>query len=273
MTVPAIRKFDPARMFNPQSVSLSGSNTLFGQQILANLRAGGFKGGIGTDENEVENADLALVADAPEHVEAALVRHARMGARGAMVLSHNVEGVGGMARAAGIRVLGPHSFGLMLPGTGLNATPFGLMPPKGRVALVGQSSSIARTVIDWAVPNAVGFSHLLGIGGNSDMGFGLVLDHFSRDPGTAAIMIELDRLRDPKAFFSAARAFDTCNCSVDSVTPVTSAPVVSARYRPRPPQPDPISSTRSPGRSNSLAARCRFLASWASSSDISDDSK
>jgi acetyltransferase len=206
MTVPAIRKFDPARMFNPQSVSLSGSNTLFGRQILANLRAGGFKGGIGTDENEVENADLALVADAPEHVEAALVRHARMGARGAMVLSHNVEGVGGMARAAGIRVLGPHSFGLMLPGTGLNATPFGLMPPKGRVALVGQSSSIARTVIDWAVPNAVGFSHLLGIGGNSDMGFGLVLDHFSRDPGTAAIMIELDRLRDPKAFFSAARA-------------------------------------------------------------------
>ena len=206
MTVPAKRKFDPARMFNPESVSLSGTAGAYGQQILASLRGGSFQGGIGTDDDELDNADLALVADPPEHVEAALHRHARMGARAAIVLSHQVQGLGAMARAANLRVLGPNSFGLMLPGAGLNATPFGLMPPRGRMALVGQSSSLARTVIDWAVPNAVGFSHLLGIGGNEDMGFGLVLDHFSRDPNTAAIMIEIDRLRDPRSFFSAARA-------------------------------------------------------------------
>jgi acetyltransferase len=206
MTVPAKRKFDPALMFNPQSVSLSGTAAAYGQQILANLRAGGFTGRIGTDDDEVENADLALVADTPDKVESALHRHARMGARAAMVLSHNVTGIAAMARAANLRVLGPNSFGLMLPGTGLNATPFGLMPPRGRMALVGQSSSLARTVIDWAVPNAVGFSHLLGIGGNADMGFGLVLDHFSRDPQTTAIMIEVSKLRDPRSFFSAARA-------------------------------------------------------------------
>jgi acetyltransferase len=206
MTVPATRKFDPARLFNPESISLSGTRTTYGQQILANLRAGGFKGAIGTDTDELDNADLAVLADAPEKIGAALRRHAKMGARGSIVLSHGVQDLGGQARAAGLRALGPNSFGLMLPGTGLNATPFSLMPPRGRVALVGQSSSIARTVIDWAVPNAVGFSHLLGIGGNVDMGFGLVLDHFSRDPNTAAIMIEIDRLRDPRSFFSAARA-------------------------------------------------------------------
>ncbi len=206
MTVPAKRQFDPARLFNPESLSLSGTSTALGQQILANLRAGGFSGPIGTDDAEIPNADLALLADAPEHIAAALQRHARMGARGAIVLSHGVQNLGPMARAAGLRTLGPNSFGLMLPGTCLNATPFTLMPPRGRVAFVGQSSSIARTVIDWAVPNAVGFSHILGIGGNADMGFGLVLDHFSRHPGTAAIMIEIDRLRDPQTFFSAARA-------------------------------------------------------------------
>ncbi len=49
MTVPAKRNFDPARLFNPESISLSGAHTVLGQQILANLRAGGFTGPIGTD--------------------------------------------------------------------------------------------------------------------------------------------------------------------------------------------------------------------------------
>jgi len=206
MAMPSKRRFDAARFFHPERVSLSGARTPFGQLVLANLRAGGFTGQLGTDDDEVENADVALIADAPEDIAAALRRHARMGARGAFVLSHKVKGVGEMARAAGIRVVGPHSFGMVLPGLGLNASPFALMPQRGRMALVGQSSSIARTVIDWAAPNAVGFSHMIGIGGNTDIGFGLVLDHLSRDPGTAAIMVEIDKLRDPKLFFSAARA-------------------------------------------------------------------
>lgn len=206
MTVPAKRKFDPARLFTPESVNLSGTSTSFGAQILANLRAGGFTGPIGTDDAPVDNPDLALLADAPEHIGHALRHHAKLGAHGAIVLSHQVRNLAEMSREAGLRALGPNSFGLMLPGLGLNATPFALMPQPGRMALIGQSSSLARTIIDWAVPNAIGFSRLLGIGGNAEMGFGLVLDHFSRDPSTAAIMLEIDHLRDPRSFFSAARA-------------------------------------------------------------------
>ena len=204
MAIAAIRRFDPARLFHPESVSLSGTSTPLGQQILANLRTAPFTGTIATEADKLQNADLALVADNAADVPAALARHAAAGARGAIVLSQT-PGLAAMAQAAGIRVLGPHSFGLGVPGLGLNASPFALMPPRGRVAFVGQSSSIARTVIDWAVPNAVGFSHFVGIGGNSDIGFGLVLDHISRDPATTAIMMEVDRLRDPAQFFSAAR--------------------------------------------------------------------
>jgi acetyltransferase len=206
MTVPAKRKFDPAQVFNPVSINLSGTDTPYGAQILKHLRAGHFAGQVGTDKAPVENPDLALLADAPEHIGAALKRHAKLGARGAIVLSHQVQNLPEMSRAAGLRALGPNSFGLMLPGLGLNATPFALMPQPGRMALIGQSSSLARTVIDWAVPNAVGFSRVLGIGGNAEMGFGLVLDQASRDPNTTAIMLEIDRLRDPRSFFSAARA-------------------------------------------------------------------
>ena len=190
--------------FHPASVGLSGAATPLGQTVLAHLRAGSFTGTFGT-EDEAENVDLAIVADAPADVGAALKRHAARGARGALVLS-DVPDLALLARQAGIRVLGPYSYGMVLPGVGLNASIFSLTPPPGRLALIGQSPALARTIIDWAVPNSVGFSQIVGIGGNSDIGFGLVLDHLSRDPGTAAILLEIDRLRDPKLFHSAARA-------------------------------------------------------------------
>jgi acetyltransferase len=198
-------RFDPSHVFHPNSVSLSGSHTALGQKVLENLRAANFTGTIAIDGEKIEDADVAIVADDGPDIAAALVRHAEQGARGAFVLS-DTQGLAAQAKAAKIRVLGPHSFGIVLPSLGLNASVFNSIPPRGRVALVGQSASIARTVIDWAVPNSVGFSHLIGIGGNTDIGFGLVLDHLSRDPGTAAIMVEIDRLRDPRQFISAARA-------------------------------------------------------------------
>ena len=207
-TTAAKRKFDPERVFHPGSVCLSGSRTELGRRVLANLRGGGFTGSIGAAEDApVENADLALVADDEPEIPAALAAHAARGARAAMVLSPMpAGGLREMALAAGIRALGPHSFGMVLPGLGLNASPFTLTPPRGRVALVGQSAAIARAVSDWAVPNGVGFSHLIGIGGNGGtIGYGLVLDHLGRDPNTAAIMVEIGRLRSPPAFFSAAR--------------------------------------------------------------------
>ncbi len=204
MTVPRVQKFNPERFFAPETVAVSGGGAL-ARTVLKNLADSGFAGGIGTDESPVQNADLAIIADDGEKIGAALAAHAARGVRGAIVVSH-VPDLAALARAAGIRVIGPHSFGLILPGHGLNVSTLPNMPAAGKVALVGQSPALARTVIDWAVPNSVGFSHIIGIGGNTDIGFGLVLDHIARDPGTNAIMIEIDRLRDPRLFHSAARA-------------------------------------------------------------------
>ena len=71
---------------------------------------------------------------------------------------------------------------------------------------MSQSAALCRTVIDWAGPNGVGFSYIVGIGGNADIGFGRVLDWLSRDPGTGAILLDIRRLKDHRAFLSAARA-------------------------------------------------------------------
>ena len=224
MTIAAKRRFDPATFFHPERVSLSGAETALGARVLAHLQS--FTGAL-----VEENADMALVADAD--VPAALAGHAARGARGAVVFSE-AAGVGPLAKQLGLRVLGPYSYGVVLPGLGLNASVFGMVPPKGRLALIGQSASLARLVIDWGVANQVGFSHIAGIGGNADIGFGVALDTLSRDPGTAAILVEIDRLRDPRGFLAAARAAARLRpvvASTEWTMPVKS-PVVPSTSRP-----------------------------------------
>jgi acetyltransferase len=61
-------------------------------------------------------------------------------------------------------------------------------------------------VLDWAEPNGVGFSHIIGIGGNADIGFALALDWLARDPGTGAILLDIRRIKSARLFLSAARA-------------------------------------------------------------------
>ena len=125
------RRFDPACFFHPTSIGLSGAETKLGQTVLTHLRAGNFAGTIGL-EDEAENVDLAIVADAPENVGAALMRHAARGARGALVLD-DVPELGRLAKQAGIRALGPYTYGMVLPSIGLNASIFSLTPPRGRL--------------------------------------------------------------------------------------------------------------------------------------------
>ena len=89
---------------------------------------------------------------------------------------------------------------------GLNATLSHIPPATGRLALVTQSSAIARAVLDWAAAEAVGFSHVIGIGGNQGQGFAGALDWLARDPGTGAILLDIRRIKNRRMFISAARA-------------------------------------------------------------------
>jgi acetyltransferase len=205
-------RFSVSALFRPESVTVLGAETEIGAQILANLSLAGFKGRVqATDqEGEIEAAtNLAILAGAPDRIVSAIGRLPGKGCHAAIVpgsVEGGFEALAAAARQHGVRVLGPHSFGLAVPGLGLNATRGHLRPPAGRLALVSQSAALSRTVIDWAEPNGVGFSHIVGIGGNADIGFGLVLDWLSRDPATGTIVLDIRRLKDHRVFLSAARA-------------------------------------------------------------------
>jgi len=214
-------RFRPECLFHPASVAVIGAGCEAGVQVMGNLVGGGFSGailpvaaGLGSVSGVPAYPDVAALPIAPDLAmvcaEAADIPgiFADLGKRGthAAVVTGIVGGLRGLAMETGVRSLGPGSFGVSVPSLRLNASRAHLQPRPGRIALVSQSAALCRAVLDWAEPNGVGFSHIIGIGGNDDIGFGIVLDWLSRDPGTGAILLDIRRLKDRRAFLSAARA-------------------------------------------------------------------
>ncbi|WP_206931153.1 bifunctional acetate--CoA ligase family protein/GNAT family N-acetyltransferase [Roseococcus thiosulfatophilus] len=205
--------FRETSLFRPASVVLLADPGLPESAILArNLASGGFQGrlmiegmahpGFGTHDAP---AELAVLSLAPPDQEEALLALAATGCR-AVVVPVAAPGLARMAAAAGVRALGERSFGLAIPALGLNATLAQAPIPRGGLALMAQSSAVARAVLDWAVAEGLGFSHIIGVGANDDIGFAAGLDWLARDTGTACVLLELRRVKQRRLFVSAARA-------------------------------------------------------------------
>src|SRR5690606_158569 len=56
------------------------------------------------------------------------------------------------ARPHLLRIVGPNCLGVLVPGSGLNASFAHLAPQPGGVAFVTQSGALVTSVLDWAVP-------------------------------------------------------------------------------------------------------------------------
>lgn len=228
MTVPrlaAAGRFRSASLFHPASVAVIGAD---GANIAANLAMGGFEGSLQavTRIDDLAVApDLAVLALPGPEIAPAMEALAAIGCYAAIVPGV-AQDLAEAARRTGVRVLGPHSFGVAVPAIGLNATQAGIPVPAGRLALVSQSPGLTRAVIDWAGPNGVGFSHVVGIGANGDVGFGMTLDWLCQDRSTGAILLEIGQIRDRRGFLSAARAASRVR------------PVVAIRSGPYAPDPD-----------------------------------
>ena len=206
MTVPRFNsagQFDPARLFRPASVAVIGADSEAGAHIMANLAMGGFKGEVRTQVTTATH--LAVLAVSAERVGTEMALLAENNCFAA-IIPGPCDDLADICVRTGVRAFGPHSFGLAIPRLGLNATRSHMQPPAGRLGLISQSSALSRAVIDWAEPNGVGFSHVVGLGANAGVGFALTLDWLSRDPGTGAILLDIRRIKNPRQFLSAARA-------------------------------------------------------------------
>ena len=203
---PSRNRFDPERLYRPRSLVVLGSGRL-ASLVQANIHLGGFAGDVqvAEDPDAVSTADLAILTGQGAPIGGILPVLAAKGIYAAVALGLAPDIVEA-STATGVMVLGAGSFGVAVPALQLNATLSHLVPRPGRVALVSQSAALCRSILDWAEPNGVGFSQIVGIGGNAGVGFAQTLDFLSRDPAVGPVLLDIRRVRNRRAFLSAARA-------------------------------------------------------------------
>ena len=224
-------------MFNPSSVALVGASQKpdsVGAVLARNLAKAGFKGDIFPvsekyhtiegfptypDVDSLPNVpDLAVIATPPDTVPELIEKLGGRGTRAAVVITagfhNNTHENGqrlcnemlGLARPSLMRILGPDSLGIMVPGIGLNASLGHIQPLKGNIAFVGQSGSVQTTVLDWATSHGIGFSHFVSMGNMADVDFGDMLDYLATDFKAKAILLYIENITHARKFMSAARA-------------------------------------------------------------------
>jgi acyl-CoA synthetase (NDP forming) len=113
------------------------------------------------------------------------------------------------ARAAGVRLLGPNSIGLVStsPATALtvNASLEIERLPVGPLAVVSLSGCLIGALLSRGAARGIGFSRLVSVGNEADLSVGELMELLVDDAQTGAILLFLETLRHAKRIERAAR--------------------------------------------------------------------
>ncbi len=157
--------------------------------------------------------DLAVIASPADTVAAMLEDAGRAGVRAAAVIASGFAECGEtakegtlvrVARASGIRFIGPNCAGLVNTKRSLFPT-LETRPPTGDVALVSQSGALGGAVLSWAEEQGVGFSKFVSYGNGADLTDVDFLDYLREDDETKVVALYLETVSNGQAFLEAAR--------------------------------------------------------------------
>ncbi|MGI9128575.1 MAG: acetate--CoA ligase family protein [Roseomonas sp.] len=113
------------------------------------------------------------------------------------------------AKAAGVRLLGPNSMGLVnlnaRTACSVNAALEAESLPAGHIALVSQSGSMMGAIMARGAPRGMGFSHLIGTGNEADLTASEIAGMLVEDPSVDAVLLFLEAIRAPEKLAAAAR--------------------------------------------------------------------
>jgi acyl-CoA synthetase (NDP forming) len=113
------------------------------------------------------------------------------------------------ARAAGLRLIGPNCMGLInVPGKTpltVNAVLNNEQLQAGPISVISQSGSMLGTLITRGQARGLGFSKLVSVGNECDLGVGEIADLLVDDPETGVILLFLETFRDATVLARAAR--------------------------------------------------------------------
>ncbi len=225
------------RLLRPGSVAVIGASPRphsIGAILMQNLVAGTFGGPIypvnpkhsqvagikafGSIKDLPGTPDMAVICTPLATVPGIVAELGERGTKAALVLTagldHGADAQGrtwhqamlDASKGPLLRILGPNSVGLLVPGIGLNASFTPANALNGNLAFVSQSGALVTAVLDWANSRRIGFSHFISLGDSVDVDFGDLIDYLGSDVHTRAIMLYIESIKAPRKFMSAARA-------------------------------------------------------------------
>jgi acetyl coenzyme A synthetase (ADP forming)-like protein len=223
----------PADLFLPRAIAVVGASAdprKVGYAALRNLLS--FKGAlypINPKRDEILGrraypslsaipgpVEMAVIAVPAELVPGVIAEAGSAGVRLAVILSAGFresgeagrlleEQVMANARAAGIRVVGPNCLGVMLPPYGINTTFDPVSPKSGTIAFISQSGAVITMVVDWSLPEEIGFSVVISVGNQADLTFQDYLKFAEQDANTKSIIMYVEEIRDGCGFLKVVR--------------------------------------------------------------------
>jgi acyl-CoA synthetase (NDP forming)/GNAT superfamily N-acetyltransferase len=213
----------------PRSVAVIGAGRRpgsAGRAILLNIRDAGFPGrvyAVSPHAGDIEGipcvSSVAALPEAPDlavvAVPAAQVAKVAgdCGHRGVRSLAVITAGLTpaqearllAVTRRAGMRLAGPASAGVAVPGIGLAATPAAQHPVPGRTGVIVQSGGVGAALLEQFSRLGMGISCFASLGGKLDVSGTDMLMWLESDSTTELAVLHLESFGNPRRFAKVAR--------------------------------------------------------------------
>jgi len=226
---------DLTPFFNPRGVAVIGASSNPGKLsfgIIKNLTQYGYQGGIYPVNPNAKDilgrpcypdiqsvpdpVDLAVSVIAGNQTPAVLEACGKRGIKAVTIISGGFREVGEdgealeqrcleIARAYGIRMVGPNCVGTMDLHSGLNTTFIFGVPDKGHIGFLSQSGAICGGIVDYVRGKKVGFSNFVSLGNMADVTETDMIEYLAEDANTKVITLYIEGIKDGRRFLESAR--------------------------------------------------------------------
>jgi len=219
----------------PKTIAVVGASrdpTKLGHVLLKRIIEGGYKGAIypinptakeilglqaySSIQSLDGGVDLALIIVPNSQVPEVLEECAAKGVKGAVIITGGFAETGSkgaelqqklreVVSKTSLRVFGPNINGMVNATVRLNANFDYYDTSGGSISFVSQSGALGAAIVQWALPEGVGFNKFIAIGNRVDVDECEVLEYLAEDPDTKVILLYLESAADGKRLLSTAK--------------------------------------------------------------------
>src|ERR1700722_1850888 len=213
----------------PESVVVIGASRrrgTIGRSILDNIAAAGYAGrvyAVNPRARQIrgehcltsvldlpEPADLAVIAVPAAAVLDVAEQCGQRGVRSLVVITSGLDVAAcadllAVCRRHGMRLVGPDSFGVAVPGIGLDATFAASRPRPGAAGLVMQSGGLGFALMDQLSRLDIGISSFASVGDKLDVSGNDLLQWWEHDGVTKVAVLYIESFGNPRKFARTAR--------------------------------------------------------------------